>query len=105
MCLSQVRSTSQKADIAPRIRDVSFVPVGDIHRSCAATERASQMKEARQLRRPYFWRWLGRLGQLEPFLSDPEPRLFVERANDASRVLSGFLSLLSKPSCLIGHPR
>ena len=41
---------------------------------------------------------LGRLRQLEPFLGDPQPRLFVERANDARGVFSGFLSLLAEPS-------
>jgi hypothetical protein len=46
---------------------------------------------------------LGRLRQPEPFLGDSQPRLFIERANDARGVLSGFLSLLAESGCFVGH--
>jgi hypothetical protein len=46
---------------------------------------------------------LSRFGQLEPLLSDPQPRLLVERACNAGRVFSGFLGLLAESGGIVGH--
>ena len=41
---------------------------------------------------------------LEPFLSEPEPRLLIDRIDCLDCLLSAFLGLLAKPGCIIiGH--
>jgi hypothetical protein len=44
---------------------------------------------------------LGRLGEFDPFLSNPQPYFLVERANRLSRLLTAFLSLLAEPVCIV----
>jgi hypothetical protein len=44
---------------------------------------------------------INRLGELEPFLGNLQPRLFVERAYCLLRLLTGFLGVLAEPVCAI----
>ena len=41
--------------------------------------------------------------QLEPFLGDTKPRLFIERAYRFGCLLCGFLGLLTKLGGVVGH--
>jgi len=42
--------------------------------------------------------------QLDPLTRDPQPRLFIERADCSLRLLAGFFRFLAEPICIaIGH--